>query len=167
MSGGTPLRASQYLTHTFVLSLVRMAPAATPPAAPPAEEASIAVPAMVGFCGVGVAAVGFGAGYGSRSYFTTAAYKDLLEKFPDAPTPEVEALARSGATRAFLGGTALCGLMGVGAVLTARMYGINNAAELGDEIKKWLPTQARLEVRGCGAPYFPLSRTPCTVAGAH
>lgn len=115
--------------------------------APPASDASVAVPAMIGFCGVGVGAVGFGAGYGARSYFTTAAYKDLIEKFPEPPTAEVEALARGGATRAFLGGTALAACMGIGAVMTARMYGICSAAEFGDEIRKWLPTQARLEVR--------------------
>jgi len=115
---------------------------ATPPSP---EEASVAVPAMVGFVGAGIGALGFGAGYGARSYYTTAAYKELLEKFPEAPGVEAEALARTGATRAFLGGTALCGLMGVGAVMTARAYGIRSAAELGDEIKKWLPTQASLE----------------------
>jgi len=109
------------------------------------EKDSVAVPAMVGFCGVGVAAFGFGAGYGARSYYSTAAYKELLEKFPDAPTVEAENLARSGAGRAFLAGTALAGLMGVGAVAVARMNGINSAADLGDEIKKWLPTSERLE----------------------
>ena len=97
------------------------------------EEASVAVPAMIGFCGIGVGAVGFGAGYGARSYFTTAAYKELLEKFPEAPTAEAEALARGGATRAFLGGTALAGLMGIGAVVTARAYGIRTAADFGEE----------------------------------
>lgn len=100
---------------------------------------------MIGFCGVGLGAFGFGAGYGARSYFSTAAYKDLVEKFPEIPTAEAEQLARSGATRAFLGGTALAGLMGLGAVMTARAYGIKSAADFGDEIKKWLPTQARLE----------------------
>ena len=114
--------------------------------APPAET-SVAVPAMMGFCGIGVGAIGFGAGYGARSYFNTAAYKELLEKFPEAPTPEAERLARSGATRAFLGGTALAACMGIGAVVTARMYGIRSAQDLGDEIRKWLPTAAHLEVR--------------------
>ena len=117
-------------------------------AKPPAdEEVSVAVPAMIGFVGIGVGAMGFGAGYGARSYFTTAAYKDLLEKFPEAPTAEAEALARGGASRAFLGGTALAGLMGIGALMTARAYGIRSAADFGEEVKKWLPTQASLEVR--------------------
>ena len=40
-------------------------------AKPPAdEEVSVAVPAMIGFVGIGVGALGFGAGYGARSYFT-------------------------------------------------------------------------------------------------
>ena len=124
-----------------------MPASANAPPAPASDEPSVAVPAMVGFCGVGVAAIGFGAGYGARSYFTTAAYKELVEKFPEAPTAEAEALARGGATRAFLGGTALAACMGIGAVMTARAYGITSASELGDEIRKWLPTQARLEVR--------------------
>ena len=106
-------------------------------AKPPAdEEVSVAVPAMIGFVGIGVGAMGFGAGYGARSYFTTAAYKDLLEKFPEAPTAEAEALARGGASRAFLGGTALAGLMGIGALMTARAYGIRSAADFGEEGKR-------------------------------
>ena len=115
---------------------------------PPPDEmpASVAVPAMVGFVGAGMGAFAFGAGYGARSYFSTTAYKDLLEKFPDAPTAEAEALARHGAHRAFLGGTALAGLMGIGAVVTARAYGIKSATDLGDEIRKWLPTASHLEV---------------------
>lgn len=103
------------------------------------------MPAMAGFVGVGVGALGFGAGYGARAYYNTAAYKDLVEKFPELPTAEAEALATTGARRAFLGGTALCGLMGLGAVMTARAYGIKSAADFGEEIKKWLPTQDRLE----------------------
>ena len=110
---------------------------------------------MIGFCGIGLGAFGFGAGYGARSYYNTAAYKDLVEKFPDLPTTEAEQFARTGATRAFLGGTALAAMMGLGAVATARFYGIRSAADLGDEIKKWLPTAASLEV-----PYtLPLAHT--------
>ena len=43
--------------------------------------------------------MGFGAGFGSASYRRSAAFKDLIEKFPDPPTAEAEQLARSGATR--------------------------------------------------------------------
>ena len=82
---------------------------APPPAPPPADDASVAVPAMFACVGMGIGAIAFGAGYGARSYFSTAAYKELVEKFPDLPTAEAEAAARKGATRAFLGGTALCG----------------------------------------------------------
>ena len=85
-----------------------MAPPAPPPAPPPADDASVAVPAMFACVGMGIGAIAFGAGYGARS-FSTAAYKELVEKFPDLPTAEAEAAARKGATRAFLGGTALCG----------------------------------------------------------
>ena len=127
-----------------------MAPPAPPPAPPPADDASVAVPAMFACVGMGIGAIAFGAGYGARSYFSTAAYKELVEKFPDLPTAEAEAAARKGATRAFLGGTALCGAFGLGAIITARMYGIKSAADFAEEIKKWLPTQAKLEVR-CGA----------------
>ena len=107
-------------------------------------DASIAVPAMIGFCGFGIGAMGFGAGYGMRSYKTSVAYKDLIEKFPEVPTAEAEAFAKHGATRAFMGGTLLAGLMGLGAVAVARANGIKSAADLGDEIKKWLPTREGL-----------------------
>lgn len=112
----------------------------------PEESKDIAVPAMVGFVGAGVAALGFGAGYGARSYRSSVAYKELMEKFPEVPTAEAEALAVSGARRAFLGGTALAALMGIGAVMTARANGIQSANDLGEAIKKWLPSEARLEV---------------------
>ena len=129
-----------------------MAPPAPPPAPPPADDASVAVPAMFACVGMGIGAIAFGAGYGARSYFSTAAYKELVEKFPDLPTAEAEAAARKGATRAFLGGTALCGAFGLGAIITARMYGIKSAADFAEEIKKWLPTQAKLEVRAARSP---------------
>ena len=154
-----PLAPQDSPSFSALLRAAGMGKASTPPPPPPAEEFNVAVPAMFGFCGVGVGAIGFGAGYGARSYFTTAAYKELLEKFPDAPTAEAENLARGGATRAFLAGTALAGMMGVGAVMTARMYGITTAAQLGDEIKKWLPTQAKLEVRR-GTLVSPARATP-------
>ena len=51
----------------------------------PEESKDIAVPAMVGFVGAGVAALGFGAGYGARSYRSSVAYKELMEKFPRCP----------------------------------------------------------------------------------
>lgn len=107
-------------------------------------DASMAVPAMVGFCGVGIGAMGFGAGYGMRSYRSSIAYKELVEKFPEVPTAEAEAFAKHGATRAFMGGTLLAGLMGVGAIAVARANGITSAAQLGDEIKKWLPSRQGL-----------------------
>lgn len=123
-----------------------------------APGASIAVPTAMCFGASAVAALGFGAGYGSRIYRTSAAFKELLERFPEAPTPQAEALARGGAARAFAYGTGVAGLMGVGAVLVARAYGIRSAADFGDEAKKWLPSQARLEAQV--APVLaPLERT--------
>jgi hypothetical protein len=71
------------------------------------------------------------------------------------PTAEAEALAVSGARRAFVGGTALAGLMGVGAIMVARANGIQSAGDLGDAIKKWLPTEAHLEVRHCPDAHIP------------
>ena len=124
------------------------------------DGADIAVPAMVGFVGAGLAALGFGAGYGAHSYRSSLAYKELVEKFPEVPTAEAEALATSGARRAFMGGTALAGLMGVGAVMVARSNGIHTAGDLGDAIKKWLPSEARLEVGCRGAQECP-SHTTC------
>ena len=104
------------------------------------------VPTIFGFCGAGFAAVGFGAGFGASSYRRSAAFKELVEKFPDPPTAEAEQLARSGATRALAAGTALAGLMGVGAVVIARSQGIMTAQDLADAIKTWLPTREGLEV---------------------
>lgn len=113
-----------------------------------AEQSSV-VPAAIAFGVGGAIAFGFGAGYGARSYSASAAYKDLLEKFPEPPTPEAEALARSGATRALVAGSALAALMGVGAVMFARANGVNSASDFADQVKKWLPTKQDLEV-SCG-----------------
>ena len=52
------------------------------------------LPAIAGFTACGALAMGFGAGYGSRSFHQSEAYKELLEKFPDRPTAEMEAYAR-------------------------------------------------------------------------
>jgi len=102
--------------------------------------------------------MGFGAGFGASAYRRSAAFKELVEKFPEPPSAEAEALARSGATRALIGGTALAGLMGVGAVLAARANGITTTQELADAIKSWLPTKESLE--GSVAPKLaPLTRT--------
>ena len=113
---------------------------------------------IFGFCGAGIAAMGFGAGFGASSYRRSAAFKDLIEKFPEPPTAEAEQLARSGATRAFLGGTALAGLMGVGAVMAARSQGIKTTQDLADAIKSWLPTREELEVRHAPAAPIRLAR---------
>lgn len=99
------------------------------------------VPAVAGLVGAGAVAVGFGAGYGARSWKSSAAYKELIEKFPEAPTLEAEAAARAGAGRALMAGTALAGLMGLGAIAVAKSYGINNIQQFGDEIKRWLPSK--------------------------
>jgi hypothetical protein len=132
-----------------------------------AEEPSIVAPAAVGFGIAGAMAFGFGAGYGTRSFSASTAYKELLEKFPEPPTAEAEALARSGATRALFAGTALAGLMGVGAVALARSYGVNSAADFADEVKKWLPTRDGLEVCVCRIAYFwPSSVRPMEVCAA-
>lgn len=105
-----------------------------------------------------MASIGFGVGYGTSAYRRSAAFKDLIEKFPDPPTAEAEALARSGAGRALLGGTALAGLMGAGAVLAARSNGIRTTQDLADEIKKWLPTREALE-ESVAPRLEPLQRT--------
>jgi len=116
------------------------------------------LPTIVGFCGAAIASVGFGVGYGASAYRRSTAFKDLIEKFPEPPTAEAEALARSGAGRALMGGTFLAGLMGAGAVLTARANGIQTTQDLADEIKKWLPTREALEASV--APRLePLQRT--------
>lgn len=116
-------------------------------------EASSVVPAALGLGVAAAMAVGFGAGFGARSYTASAAYKELLEKFPQPPTPEAEALARSGASRALAAGSLLAGAMGVGAVLLARANGVNSAADFAEEIKKWLPSKSSIEVR----PPLPLA----------
>lgn len=100
---------------------------------------------------------GFGLGYGARSYNNSTAFKELMEKFPDAPTAEADALARRGATRALVLGTGLAGAMGVGAVMLARSYGIKSAAEFGDEARKWLPSKEGLDKEA--AKLEPLTRS--------
>lgn len=108
---------------------------------------SAAIPTAMAFGASAIAALGFGAGYGSRIYNTSTAFKELLEKFPEPPTPQAEALARAGAGRAFVYGTGVAGLMGIGALAVARSYGITSAADFGEEAKKWLPSAAGLESR--------------------
>ena len=109
------------------------------------EVPNVSVPAAFGCVGAGVAAIAFGAGYGARAYTSSVAYKELLAKFPEAPTLEAEALARTGAGRAFLMGTGLAGLMGVGAVLFARVNGIKSASDFGEATRAWLPTREQME----------------------
>eukprot|EP00962_Isochrysis_galbana_P036953 scaffold12848_cov140-Isochrysis_galbana.AAC.6 len=106
------------------------------------------IPAIAAFSTCGALAMGFGAGYGTRTFYSSEAYKDLIEKFPEQPTAEMEAMARRTGFRALAAGTGLATLMGVGAVLTARAYGITTIAHLGDEARRWLPTteQMRAEV---------------------
>jgi len=127
---------------------------------PPEDGAgpSGSVPVIFAFCGAGIAAMGFGAGYGASAYRRSNAFKELLEKFPEPPSAEAEQLARSGAGRAFLYGTGLAGLMGVGAVMAARANGIRSAQDLADAIKSWLPSREGLE--GYMVPKLaPLQRT--------
>ncbi|KAL1515956.1 hypothetical protein AB1Y20_002569 [Prymnesium parvum] len=112
-------------------------------AAPPPP--SSVVPGAIAFGVAGAMAFGFGAGFGARSYTSSAAYKELIEKFPDAPTAEAEAFARTGARRSLAAGTVLAGMMGAGAVLFARANGVHSAADFAEEIKKWLPTKAAIE----------------------
>ena len=122
------------------------------------SSAGPGLPLIFGFCGGGFAALGFGAGFGASSYRRSVAFKELVEKFPEPPTAEAEALARSGASRALLGGTALAGLMGLGAVAVARANGIHSAQDLADEIKRWLPTRDGLE-DSLAPKLAPLQRT--------
>jgi len=109
------------------------------------EDPSVVAPAVALFGISGCLALGFGAGYGARSYSTSQAFKDLLEKFPEPPTPEAQAFARSGATRALLAGTGLAALMGAGAVAIARSYGVKSAADFGTAVSCWLPSRERLQ----------------------
>jgi hypothetical protein len=123
------------------------------------EGGSPSLPLIVGFCGAAVGAIGFGAGFGASSYRRSVAFKELMEKFPEPPTAEAERLARSGATSALLRGTALAGLMGLGAIAVAKANGIHSANDLADEIRKVLPTKERLEVRVIHAA-TPIHATP-------
>ena len=116
------------------------------------------VPTVAGLAAAGMMAVGFGAGYGARAWNNSEAKRELLEKFPEQPTLEAEALARRGGFRAFAAGTALAGLMGVGAVAVARSYGITSIQQFGEEVKRWLPTKE--ELQGAVQPKLePLQRT--------
>ena len=103
------------------------------------------VPTVAGLAAAGMMAVGFGAGYGARAWNNSEAKRELIEKFPEQPTLEAEALARRGGFRAFAAGTALAGCMGVGAIFVARSYGITSMQQFGDEIKRWLPTKEALQ----------------------
>jgi len=103
------------------------------------------LPAMAAFGTCGILAMGFGAGYGMRAYEKSAAFKDLMEKFPEAPTAEAEALARTGATRALALGTGLAGLMGVGALMVARSYGIKTIDDFAEEARRLLPARQQLK----------------------
>jgi hypothetical protein len=116
----------------------------------PAEGSSTTplIPAIAAFSTCGALAMGFGAGYGASAFYRSEGYKDLIEKFPEQPTAEMEAMARRTGFRALAAGTGLAAIMGVGAVVTARAYGITTIAHLGDEARRWLPTteQMRAEV---------------------
>ncbi len=115
-----------------------------------APSSTPVVPAVTGLIGAGIMTMGFGAGYGARAWNNSEAKRELLEKFPEQPTLEAEAMARRGAFRALAAGTALAGLMGVGAVVVARSYGISNVQQFGEEIKRWLPTKDELQAcAGC------------------
>ena len=117
-----PLRSrSRGLTHPCRSAMADRKEASTTPV----------VPTVAGLAGAGMMAVGFGAGYGARAWNNSEAKRELLEKFPEQPTLEAEALARRGAFRAFAAGTALAGLMGVGAVFVARSYGITSMQQFG------------------------------------
>ena len=105
------------------------------------------LPMMLAFGTGSFMALGFGAGFGAKSFSGSSAYKDLVEKFPNAPTADAEALARRGAGRAFMAGTALAGAMGLGAVGIARLYGIKSAQDFGEEIQRWLPGKDQLKVK--------------------
>ena len=89
------------------------------------------VPTVAGLAAAGMMAVGFGAGYGARAWNNSEAKRELIEKFPEQPTLEAEALARRGGFRAFAAGTALAGCMGVGAIFVARSYGITSMQQFG------------------------------------
>jgi len=127
--------------------------------APSSEPPSASgIPTVVGFLGAGFGAIAFGAGFGAGSYRRSSAYKELIEKFPEPPTAEMEALARHGAGRALAGGTALAALMGIGAVVVARSNGVCTVQDFADAMRQWLPTREGLE--GSMKPKLePLQRT--------
>merc|ERR1719291_1056712 len=103
------------------------------------------LPALVSFGTLGALAFGFGAGAGWRSFSYSTAYKELVEKFPDAPSMEAEAMARRGATRALAVGTGLAAMMGVGAVAVARSYGVKTIEDFAEEARRWLPSREALQ----------------------
>ena len=51
-------------------------------------------------------------------------------------------MARRGAFRAFAAGTAIAGLMGVGAVCVARSYGITSVQQSGAMLRRYAPAGA-------------------------
>ena len=112
------------------------------PAAPPAR---LETAALVGYAGLGVAALAFGASAGSRMYMNSSARELLLEKFKKQPSAAEEAMARGGAFAAFAAGTLAAGALGVGAVALARSMGLKSASDLGEEISRRLPTAQSLE----------------------
>eukprot|EP00967_Tisochrysis_lutea_P156078 scaffold313810_cov37-Tisochrysis_lutea.AAC.1 len=114
------------------------------PATEGASSTTPLIPAIAAFSTCGALAMGFGAGYGTRSFYSSEGYKELIEKFPEQPTAEMEAMARRTGVRALIAGTGLAALMGVGAVMTARAYGITTIAQVGDEARRWLPTTERM-----------------------
>jgi len=56
----------------------------------------------------------------------------------------MKAMARRTGYRALAAGTGLAALMGVGAVMMTRAYGITTIAQFGDEARRWLPTTEQL-----------------------
>ena len=116
------------------------------------------VPTVAGLAAAGMMAVGFGAGYGARAWNNSEAKRELLEKFPEQPTLEAEALARRGGFRAFAAGTALAGLMGVGAVFVARSYGIMSMQQFGAMLTR---TSRGLRTVRTGYAYRPPACCTC------
>ena len=65
-------------------------------------------------------------------------------------------MARRGAFRAFAAGTAIAGLMGVGAVCVARSYGITSVQQSGAMLRRYAPA-------GASVLYVQATRPPhCT-----
>jgi len=120
------------------------------------ETPSPVLPAVLACTATGLLSLGFGFGAGWRGFRESQVYADLIEKFPDEPTKQAEAMARRSATRALIAGTGITAVLGAASIAVARSYGIKSVEDFGEEARRWLPTRTRME--DGMAKYEPLQR---------